>query len=326
VPEAARRLVLAGAGHAHAIALRAFAAKRPGCSIAVVAPGASVLYSGMLPGVAAGHYRPDECAIDFAALARAAGAEFIGDAVCGLDAASRTLRLASGNSLSYDLLSLNVGSEVAAPPGALTVKPFGTFLDAVRHARRVAVIGAGAAGVEVAMALRHRGAEVTLSTDRFPFEGRLAQRLHRALERCGVEFRIGAPGEGVRVWASGARAYPWLGESGLAADAAGFVLVDAMLRSVSHPEVFAAGDCATLRDAPHPKSGVYSVRHGPVLAENLAGGRREYAPQRRQLALLTCGARYAIASWGALSAEGAWAWRWKDRIDRRWVAGFAIAR
>jgi NADH dehydrogenase FAD-containing subunit len=316
------RLLLAGAGHAHAAVLRAFAARRPAAEVSVVAPQSSVLYSGMLPGVAAGHYRVDECTIDFARLAHAAGAEFVGDTVLGLDAASRMLRLASGKHLSYDLVSLNVGSEVAAPAGALTVKPFAAFLDAVRHAPRVAVIGAGAAGVEIAMALRHRGTEVTLSTERFPFDGGLVRRILAALERSGVDFRIGAPGEGVQLWAAGARAHPWLRDSGLATDASGFVLVDAKLRSVSHPEVFAAGDCATLFHAPHPKSGVYSVRHGPVLAENLAGGQREYTPQRRQLALLTCGGRYAIASWGPLSAEGAWAWRWKNRIDRRWIAGF----
>ena len=223
------RLVLAGAGHAHAIALRAFSSRRPAADLTVVAPESAVLYSGMLPGVAAGHYRPDECTIDFARLAQRAGAEFIGDTVLALDAASRTLRLASGKHLSYDLVSLNVGSEVAAPPGALTVKPFGAFLDAVRHAPRVAVVGAGAGGVEIAMALRHRGAEVTLSTDRFPFEGRIARRIRGALERTGVECRIGPPGEGVQVWASGARAHPWLKESGLATDAAGFVLVGAFL-------------------------------------------------------------------------------------------------
>jgi NADH dehydrogenase FAD-containing subunit len=100
------------------------------------------------------------------------------------------------------------------------------------------------------------------------------------------------------------------------------VLVDDRLRSVSHPEVFAAGDCATLRDAPHPKSGVYAVRHAPVLAENLRGADRRYSPQRRALALLSCGRRYAIADWGGVSWEGGWVWRWKDRIDRRWVGSF----
>ncbi|MNC93710.1 Pyridine nucleotide-disulfide oxidoreductase [compost metagenome] len=70
------------------------------------------------------------------------------------------------------------------------------------------------------------------------------------------------------VWAAGAQALPWLRASGLATDERGFVLVDEQLRSVSHPEVFAAGDCATLRHAPHAKSGVYAVRHGEVLAQN----------------------------------------------------------
>jgi NADH dehydrogenase FAD-containing subunit len=125
------------------------------------------------------------------------------------------------------------------------------------------------------------------------------------------------------IWTAGAAPLPWLRNSGLATDAQGFVLVDDKLRSVSHPEVFAVGDCATLRDAPHAKSGVYAVRHGEVLAQNLRGGElRSYAPQRRALALLSCGARYAIAEWSGWSAEGAWAWRWKDRIDRRWIAGF----
>jgi selenide,water dikinase len=59
-----------------------------------------------------------------------------------------------------------------------------------------------------------------------------------------------------------------------------------------------------------------------VLAANLRGAARRYAPQRRSLALLSCGARYAIGDWGPLSWEGAWVWRWKDRIDRRWVQSF----
>jgi selenide,water dikinase len=124
------------------------------------------------------------------------------------------------------------------------------------------------------------------------------------------------------IWTAGAFAPPWLRESGLAVDERGFILVDDQLRSVSHPEVLAAGDCATLRDAPHPKSGVYAVRHAPVLAANLRGASRRYVPQRRALMLLSCGARYAIADWGGFSWEGAWVWRWKDRIDRRWVEGF----
>jgi selenide,water dikinase len=125
--------------------------------------------------------------------------------------------------------------------------------------------------------------------------------------------------------AIGSSAPAWLRDSGLALDADGFVATGATLQSGSHPEVFAAGDVASRVDAPRPRSGVYAVRAGPPLALNLrrflAGGALQpYRPQPRALNLLSCGARYAIASWGPWSAEGRWVWWWKDRIDRGFVA------
>ena len=124
--------------------------------------------------------------------------------------------------------------------------------------------------------------------------------------------------------ATGAAAPAWLGAGGLAVDARGFVLVHDTLQSISHPEVFVGGDCATVRDAPHPRSGVYAVRHGERLAtnfRNLISGRplEPFVPQARALTLLSCGSRYAIAQRGDWTAEGAWVWRWKDWIDRRWL-------
>ena len=128
--------------------------------------------------------------------------------------------------------------------------------------------------------------------------------------------------------ATGAAPFAWLRESGLGTDARGFVLVDQALRSLSHPEVFAAGDCATLRDAPEPKSGVFSVRQGEALTENLRrtvtrDALKPHEPQARALQLISCGSRYAIAERGDWSAEGAWVWRWKDWIDRRWMRSLA---
>jgi len=126
------------------------------------------------------------------------------------------------------------------------------------------------------------------------------------------------------VIALGAFAPPWLRDTGLALDERGFVATGPTLQSSSHPEVFAAGDVSTRTHEPHPKSGVYAVRAGAPLALNLrrflAGGPLEpWRPQSRALNLLACGERYAIASWGGWSAEGAWVWRWKDRIDRDFV-------
>jgi len=316
----------------------------------LVAPNVTQVYSGMLPGLVAGHYRLDQVRTDVARLAARAYAEFTRGLVVALDPATRTAKLHDGTELGYDFLSLNVGSTVEAPGGrehAVAVKPFEAFLARLSKERivRVAIAGAGAAGMELAMALRYRGAAVTLYSERLAMSEQLAQRAVAALRRMGVDFRPGMPVTAVEpgpvvvagssnqafdlvLLATGAAPLAWLRESGLGADARGFVLVDQSLRSVSHPEVFAAGDCATLRDAPEPKSGVYSVRQGEALTENLRraitrDALKPYEPGTRALQLISCGAKYAIAERGSWSAEGAWVWRWKDWIDRRWLRSLA---
>jgi selenide,water dikinase len=128
--------------------------------------------------------------------------------------------------------------------------------------------------------------------------------------------------------AIGTAAAPWPRASGLAVDRFGFIGTNDRLQSLSHPFVFAAGDCASMIDHPRPRSGVYAVRAGPPLAANLRRALADeplapYVPQRRALYLLATGGRHAIGAWGGLSFAGEWVWRWKDRIDRAFVAGFA---
>jgi selenide,water dikinase len=220
------------------------------------------------------------------------------------------------------------------------VKPHDEFLAKLHIAERVAVVGAGAAGAELAMALRHRGALVTLYSER-PV---LGARVVKQLRKRKVDYRSGMPVTAIEpgpvvvtgtarqefdlvLLATGAIPLQWLQQSALAQDERGFVLVERTLRSLSHPEVFALGDCATLRDAPHPRSGLYAVRHGEALIDNLRlvlGGAPlvDFVPQKNALVLLSCGARYAVAERGGWSAQGRWVWWWKNRIDRRWIASF----
>jgi selenide,water dikinase len=340
-----KRVLLVGGGHAHAWALREGI---PG-EVTLVSPYPRHTYSGMLPGYVAGHYSAEALSIDLAGLAARAGATLVLGKAVGMDAAHRRVRLEDGRALEYDVASLDVGSVPAmSVPGSaehvVAVKPFEAFVaewEALKgRARRVAVVGGGAAGMEMSMSIAHASrVKVVTYSDQQMFRPALARRLERQLERCGVELRAGTAVTALEagpvvvtaqaredfdlvVWAAGAAALPWLAQSGLAVDDRGFVLVDEMLHSVSHPEVFAAGDCATLREASHPKSGVFAVRHGQALAAGLRGERRRYALRRRALSLISCGRRYAIAQWGPLLWEGEWVWRWKDRIDRRWVNGF----
>ena len=358
------RLVLLGGGHAHAFVLlrmRNFISEN--LEVRLVTPGPLHTYSGMVPGVIAGHYAAVDAQIDVARLARAAGVELIQGCVLSIDPAARQVILANGDTIGYDVASLNLGSlpNYFDVPGAgahaIAVKPFEVFfarwrelLEKGPQAPRIAIVGAGAGGVELAMAMkfaflqRGTGGEVVLFSARDEFPGAVARRILNALASHAVDLRAGTtvtavePGPTVissagrekfdaLFWATGAAAPPMLAKSGLATDSRGYALVDAALRSVSHPDVFAAGDTASLQGRVLPKSGVYAVRQGAVLAENLTRVVRgqpmlDYIPQAKSLALISCGDKYAIASRGGWSAEGHWAWWWKNWLDRRWIARF----
>jgi pyridine nucleotide-disulfide oxidoreductase family protein len=213
------------------------------------------------------------------------------------------------------------------------------------------VIGGGAGGVELALAASFRAASarlplrvqiVTGRSGAVPtLPGSVQRRLERILHASDIRLIVddaveigrhtvlladgGELTSDATIVATGAAAAEWPRASGLACDAAGFIAVNGYLQSISHPFVFAAGDCATMLAHPRPRSGVYAVRAGPPLARNLrralAGrGLAQYRPQQRALYLLSAGGRYAIATWGSLCTEGAWVWRWKNSIDRRFVA------
>ncbi|MGH8682258.1 MAG: FAD-dependent oxidoreductase [Burkholderiales bacterium] len=369
-----KRLVLCGGGHTHVEVLRRFG-RRPvaGVELVLVSPNRFTPYSGMLPGLIAGHYRFDEVHLDLERVTHFAGARFLQTLVTGFDPRRRVATLADGATLEFDLASLDVGSRPPTDgiPGAeehaIGVKPVERFLRVCdqwgEQARagtlaRLAVVGGGAAGIETLLSLQYRCGRETGRADALqcalvtdldrvlPDRGARAQAVfRRILTERRVELHLAsrvvrvepgavhiANGRVVRadaiVWATGAAPLPFLQATGLALDAAGFLAVNDRLQSISHGHVFAAGDCATIVGHPRPKSGVFAVREGPPLAANLRaalGGRPlvRYVPQKRALALISTGNRYAIASRGGLAVEGRWVWWWKNRIDRRFVRRYA---
>jgi pyridine nucleotide-disulfide oxidoreductase family protein len=356
-----RRLLLLGGGHAHVQVLDALArAPLAGVQATLVTPFARQMYSGMVPGLVAGHYAAQDCSIALAPLAAAAGGTLHLAAAVALDAAARRVSLSDGRVLDYELLSLDIGAQIdretirGAREHALWVRPIEDFIARLDARCAPVVVGGGAAGVELALALawrlRQRGdgaSRVSLVVGgAWPlpaFAPRVQQRALRALAALGVTLwpqrcvAIEADhlrlADGTRVTcdlpllAIGASAPRWLAGSGLALDREGFIATGPTLQSLSHAEVFAAGDVATRGDAPRPKSGVHAVRAGPPLAANLrrwleGAPLLTHRPQTRTLYLLSCGERRAIAAWGGWSAEGRWVWRWKDHIDRGFVARY----
>ena len=357
-------LVLVGGGHAHALVLRMWAMDPlPGVRITLINPDAAAPYTGMLPGLIAGHYPRDAIMIDLVRLARFAGARIILDRVIGIDRDGQQVILANRGPLSYDLASLDIGVTSYLPdlPGytdhGVAAKPMGRYADrwdafvaqgVLRP--RVVVIGAGVGGVELALASAHRlagsGATITLlerGEALLPGIGAGARRLLLAqLARAGISVATGAePAEmtadAVRLTdgrllpsdftltVAGARPQAWLRETGLRLHQ-GYVAVGPQLQS-SDPAIFAAGDCAYLEFAPRPKAGVFAVRAAPILLHNLRaallGHRlRRFAPQSDYLKLISTGGKSAVADKWGLPLQGAGLWRWKDRIDRKFMAKF----
>ncbi len=227
--------------------------------------------------------------------------------------------------------------------------------------RRIAVVGGGAGGVELMLSLEARlrrnaklaGRDsaglsfvlVSATDDLLPsFPAAFRHRFRdvfaaRAIEvlthaqvtrvlpdRMEIEDREDLPADEI-LWTTQARAPDWFRTTGLALDDNGFLKVDATLRAIGREDIFAAGDIIAFTPRPLPKSGVYSVRAGPVLSENirrLLTRRRlkPYKPQRDAMYLISTGADYAVGTRNGLVFAGEWVWRWKDWIDRRFMQRF----
>lgn len=359
-----RRLVLLGAGHAHVEVLRDFARRAPpGAALTLVSPQAKVPYTGMIPGFIAGKYGFDDIAIDANGLARRAGAAIISSTALRIDRRERLVFCADGTVVPFDLCSINVGA-VARNPLAistgveiLTTKPVEPFIKKLNAmvagatGLRVAVIGAGAGGIELAAALVRRGAAATLiagAAGLAPAMSGYARALvRRLLQKRGVTVIDGADalaadagcvvladgrrvGADALILAAGISPPPVLASLDLPKDKEGFLALAPTLASPAEASIFAAGDCAAFSDAAGrrlPGAGVYAVRQAPVLAANLraalAGAAlTPYRPQKDYLAILSFWPDGAVAVRGRFCASGRLIDRWKEWIDRRFIVRY----
>ena len=359
-----RDLVLIGGGHTHALVLRKWAMKPlPGARLTLINPGPTAPYSGMLPGFVAGHYTRAQLDIDLVRLAQAADARLILGSATGIDPASGTIRIDTHQPVGFDICSVDVGitSDMPTLPGfaehAIPAKPLGPFAarwDVFRNGdgpARVAIIGGGVAGVELAMAMSHalkkrnRPATIHLidkATALSALPAKSARALRDAMTAQDITLHEQASitqlsanevhlkdGRSITAdfitGAAGARPYPWLAETGLETHD-GFLTVNNRLQT-SDPRIFAVGDCAHMAHAPRPKAGVYAVRQAPVLLHNLAsslsgGPLKPYIPQKDYLKLISLGKKSALGDRFGLTFTGGWVWDWKDQIDRKFMRQF----
>lgn len=339
----------------------------PGIQLTLISESRWAPYSGLLPGHIAGFYTRESIHIDLLKTCRNAGARFVEQSITSFSPDDETVECADGSRFKADLFAINTGAipNLSTCPGAMTrvipSKPVPRLLagwDLLKqtawesqHPLQIVVVGGGAGGVELclnmkrqlpastSMVLIHSGESIL--TGHNVAVRRLLQGI---LKNNGIQIITGervisvsenslqcSSGRTIphhRVfWATQAEPPGWVRRSGLATNSDGFIRVSPTLQSLSHPQVFAAGDVASLEHAPRPKSGVFAVRMARPLAANLRAWIQQqplsdYHPQRHFLNLIGTGDGRAVASWRNLAFHSRLCWIWKDRIDRRFMNQF----
>jgi len=221
---------------------------------------------------------------------------------------------------------------------------------------KLAIVGGGAGGVELALNMQarllqemgknyatqlqinliHRGHKLLSGHNSY-----VSKRLHKILIKRNIKIHLKTQVTQVNphhiicdrdknidydylFWVTQASAPEWIKQSPLAKDSQGFILVKDTLCSVSHPNIFATGDIATMENYSRPKAGVFAVRQGKPLFtnwQNMITGKslESYVPQKRYLALIGTADKKAIASWGSWGWQSSLFWLWKDYIDRKFM-------
>ncbi len=353
-------LVLIGAGHAHVAVLADWIQHGLPCERAtLLTPHAHLRYSGTVPGWIAGQYERDAGTVDVAALAKRAGVQWVQGMCSRIDPDANRIVTDGGSTIEFDCASIDTGGVGRAnrilghDSRLIDIRPIDRFVEKMVQMNipaRIAIVGGGAGGVELAFALRNTsGPEVvTLITGADGLLPGFAESVRNrvraelvaqsvTLVETNARLEDGAlhgcdqslePTDLI-IAALGSAAPEWPRESGLACDAAGFIAVDQHQRSISHTHIFAVGDIASRQDRIVPHSGVHAVHAGPILATNLRKlmlghePSASYTPCPTNLYLISTGDGSAIGSYGPLAAQGRWVAKLKHWIDKRWLSQYA---
>ncbi|MEM6782374.1 MAG: FAD-dependent oxidoreductase [Bacteroidota bacterium] len=370
------QLLLVGGGHA---SLPLLTAASPlvsqGACVTLLNDATHLWYSGMVPEYLGGVYTRDQVTIDLQRLCAAHGVRFIHDRAVHLNAHAQTIRTASGRTLGCDLAAFDIGAVNPGATSALAIptKPLhriaslAAFLHpSTREGRlsgavpqRLAIVGGGAAGVEVALNVAARRPRSQLAVTLVVPTSRLLRRMpdgaaayaQRLLTRRGVHVLYGQRVEAISdggvvlsnsthlvadavLWATGSVGPPLFAEAGLPTDDRGFLRVNAHLQCEAAPWLFAAGDCAVIDGAEAlARVGVHAVKQGPTLRDNVLRIATA-VPAGRDLArlrldrfrpypvvplILSTGTRDGLLVIGDRWRASPAMLRLKHAVDRRWI-------
>ena len=368
---AEKKLVLIGGGHSHILLLKKLGMKPiKGLNITLITPEPELVYTGMLPAAILGSYSFDQINIDLIKLANFAKCRIIFEAVDKINLNKKEIYLDDRMPFGFDILSIDIGinyqlSNISgAEKFSIPVKPFNNFihnwrkfvsnLTIKKNIIELSIIGAGAAGCELALCINHKikslGREPKIYLiDKKEIAGNLpAQAKNKILKllkenkiilRNNINISSIAKGKihiedgeiissDLILSVAGGKPHNWLSETDLNLKN-GFVSVNQSLQSISHDFVFASGDCASIINIPTQKAGVFAVRAAPFLYQNIQNyvikkTLKKYNPQKKFLQALTISNKKALMFWGDITLLGFIPWLIKDFVDRSFIKKFIV--
>ena len=372
-----KKIIFVGAGHANLEVIKSLSTQHGrDATYTLISPEKNTFYSGLLPRFILGELQSKDLAIDLERLCKLNKITFVQAMVLKIDPDKKILLASDGTTFEFDYLFLNVGgvpTKLSTDPESevrsVYVKPITSFVEKWREVQRecsscrellFAVVGGGAASIEVATALNLRlkknGANrsrVHLFTRDMAlaknYESKVSLSLLRSLQQAGVEVHFDHDVVETKdrhlIFQGEKSAFrydflfpilpmkspPSIDISNIQRDSSGFVVVDSFLRA--HSNVFAAGDCTTFEPSKFlPRSGVTAVQQGRLMAFNLRHGLgaisdlKPYVPPKAQLNILLSGPSSAHAIFGKHFIAGKMALLLKNYIDNSYMKSFNLEK
>ncbi|WP_404449043.1 FAD-dependent oxidoreductase [Sutcliffiella horikoshii] len=355
-------ILLVGGGHAHLKCLLEIRKKPlPNQNILLISPNRYQYYSGMFSGYTEGLYSIDEIRIDLKTMSEKAGVTFIEDKVTEISVTDKTLETKAGTKISFSVVSFDTGSLIEGPSSfkdyLVQIKPNYLFAKKIMEYREVEfpiVVGGGASGVEIALAItawrKKNGLPTNVSlitsSNLLPSSStKASKRVTYIAKQKGLSIieddsvakmnecqMITQNGRCLShsqvLWLTGPSPSGIFKKSSLPCDQTGFLLTERTLQAKGLPFIFGAGDCITLEAFPDlPKNGVYAVRQAELLWRNITSyinGEMyfTFTPQRHYLSLLSTGNKEALLQYGSFTAHNKLAWKLKNKIDTDYIKKF----
>lgn len=360
-------IVLAGCGHAHletVVNLELFLNK--GIKVSVVSENTRHYYSGMAPGYIGGTYTKEEISFDIKSMIEKKGGIFIKDQVIKTNPNKKELILKNSQNINYDIISFNTGSiinplNITDSENVFNVKPIYELIKlkeclfqfSFKDKINICIAGAGPAGIEISCAidyfLRKRGIKnykiILVSGNSFlrGFSKSSCKKVKKILISKNIEIsdsiiekihknRVYTDKKDfysdIIVCASGIKISDIFKESGIGGFDDG-LLVGKTLNSPYYPYIFGGGDCISFKDKRLNKVGVYAVRQGPVLMQNLYSHalRKDlisFNPQEKYLKILNLGCRSGLLEKNNFSFYGKPAFFIKNFIDKKFMKKYKV--